>query len=48
MTRAQQKGALLRRKLGLSGQVDTEAVANILGLATLPVGIIVYNGLLWM
>ena len=31
MTRAQQKGALLRRKLGLSGQVDTEAVANILG-----------------
>ena len=31
MTRAHQKGALLRRKLGLTGRVDAEAVANILG-----------------
>ena len=31
MTRAHQKGALLRRKLGLTGRVDAEAVANIMG-----------------
>ena len=31
MTRAHRKGADLRRKLGLSGRVDAEAVANIMG-----------------
>lgn len=31
MTRAERKGAELRRKLGLSGWVDAEAVANVLG-----------------
>ena len=31
MTRAHRKGADLRRKLGLTGRVDAEAVANIMG-----------------
>ena len=31
MTRAQWKGAALRRKLGLTGRVDAEAVADIMG-----------------
>lgn len=31
MNRAQQRGADLRRKLGLTGRVDAEAVANIMG-----------------
>ena len=31
MTRAQRKGVDLRRKLGLTGRVDAEAVANIMG-----------------
>lgn len=31
MTRAERKGKELRKRLGLSGQVDAEAVANILG-----------------
>ena len=31
MTRAQRKGAALRRKLGLTGRVDAEAVANLHG-----------------
>lgn len=31
MTRAYQKGAALRRRLGLTGRVDAEAVANIMG-----------------
>lgn len=31
MTRAERKGAALRRRLGLTGRVDAEAVANILG-----------------
>ena len=31
MTRAHQKGALLRRKLGLTGRVDAETVANMMG-----------------
>ena len=31
MTRAGQKGVALRRKLGLTGQVDAEALANIFG-----------------
>lgn len=34
--RAAQKAMDLRRKLGLRGQVDVEAVANILGLTVLP------------
>lgn len=33
MTLAQRKAAALRRKLGLRGRVDAEAVANMLGLA---------------
>ena len=32
MKRAQRKAEQLRRKLGLSGRVDAEAVADILGL----------------
>ena len=32
MTRAQRKGAEVRRELGLQGQVDAEAVANRMGL----------------
>ena len=36
MKRAQQKATGLRRKLGLSGQVDAEAVANMLGLDVVP------------
>lgn len=32
MTRAQERGAQLRRELGLQGRVDAEAVANRLGL----------------
>ena len=31
MTRAQRRGAALRRKLGLTGRVDAEAVANMHG-----------------
>ena len=31
MTRAQKRGAVLRGKLGLTGRVDAEAVANLLG-----------------
>ena len=31
MTRAQRRGAELRHKLGLTGRVDAEAVANLLG-----------------
>ena len=31
MTRAQRKGAVLRYKLGLTGRVDAEAVADIMG-----------------
>ena len=31
MTRAERKGAALRRKLGLTGQVDAEALANLFG-----------------
>ena len=31
MTRAERKGAALRRRLGLTGRVDAEAVANIMG-----------------
>ncbi len=31
MTRAHQRGAALRLKLGLTGRVDAEAVANIMG-----------------
>ena len=31
MTRAERKGADLRRKLGLTGRVDAEAVANLYG-----------------
>ena len=31
MTRAHQKGAALRRRLGLTGLVDAEAVANLMG-----------------
>ena len=31
MTRAHRKGAALRRKLGLTGRVDAEALANIMG-----------------
>ena len=31
MTRAERKGAALRRRLGISGRVDAEAVANIMG-----------------
>ena len=31
MTRAQRKGAVLRRRLGLTGRVDAEAVANMFG-----------------
>ena len=31
MTRARRKGAALRRKLGLTGRVDAEAVANMFG-----------------
>ena len=36
MKRAQRKGAELRRKLGLHGRVDAEAVAGILGLEVVP------------
>jgi hypothetical protein len=36
MKRAQRKAACLRRKLRLSGQVDAEAVANLLGLVVVP------------
>ena len=31
MTRAERKGAVLRRKLGLTGRVDAEALANMHG-----------------
>ena len=31
MTRAQRRGAVLRRRLGLTGRVDAEAVAEIMG-----------------
>ena len=31
MTRAERKGAALRRRLGLTGRVDAEAVAGIMG-----------------
>ena len=31
MTRAERKGSTLRRKLGLTGRVDAEAVANLHG-----------------
>ena len=31
MTRAHERGAALRRKLGLTGLVDAEAVANLMG-----------------
>jgi hypothetical protein len=31
MTRAEKRGAALRRKLGLTGRVDAEAVADIMG-----------------
>ena len=31
MTRAERKGAALRRKLGLTGRVDAEAVAGMFG-----------------
>ena len=31
MTRAQQRGAALRRQLGLTGRVDVEALANMCG-----------------
>ena len=31
MTRAERKGAALRRKLGLTGRVDAEAVAGMMG-----------------
>ncbi len=33
MTRAQQRGATIRRALGLRGQVDAEAVARVLGFS---------------
>ena len=36
MKRAQRKAEQLRRKLGLSGRVDAEAVADILGLEVVP------------
>lgn len=36
MNRAQRKAAALRRKLGLRGMVDVEAVADILGLVVQP------------
>ena len=36
MKRAQRKAAALRRKLGLHGRVDAEAVADILGLEVVP------------
>lgn len=36
MKRAQQKAMGLRRKLGLSGLVDAEAVANMLGMEVVP------------
>ena len=36
MKRAQRKALELRRKLGLHGRVDAEAVANILGLDVVP------------
>ena len=36
MNRAQRKAAELRRKLGLRGKVDAEAVANRLGLTVQP------------
>ena len=36
MKRAQRKAKELRRKLGLSGRVDAEEVANILGLVVVP------------
>ena len=36
MKRAQRKAAALRRKLGLHGLVDAEAVADILGLEVVP------------
>ena len=36
MKRAQRKAACLRRKLGLSGRVDAEEVANLLGLVVVP------------
>ncbi len=41
MTRAHQRGAALRRKLGLTGRVDAEAVANVLGyeVRLLPMGV---------
>ena len=32
MNRAKRRGSALRRKLGLGGRVDAEAVANSLGL----------------
>ena len=36
MTRARRKALDLRGKLGLHGQVDAEAVANVLGLTVVP------------
>ena len=36
MNRAQEKAVELRRRLGLRGQVDTEEVANLLGLEVIP------------
>ena len=36
MKRARQKGTELRKKLGLHGRVDAEAVAGILGLEVVP------------
>ena len=36
MRRAQRKAVELRKKLGLHGRVDVEAVANILGLEVVP------------
>ena len=36
MKRAQRKAVELRRKLGLSGRVDAEGVANLLGLVVQP------------
>ena len=36
MKRAQRKAVELRKKLGLHGRVDSEAVANILGLDVVP------------
>jgi Zn-dependent peptidase ImmA (M78 family) len=36
MNRAQRKAVELRRRLGLRGRVDTEEVANLLGLEVVP------------